>query len=150
MATYSLGMRQIALGGVLATAFLWLTLGRGLAQQQEATEEKEVAAAGRPIYEQYCASCHGRGGKGDGGAISLLTIKPADLTQLSKRNGGTYPFWQVYGTIDGRKETKGHGTSDMPIWGQEFRQEAGGGALAQSQVRGRILELVYYLESIQE
>jgi len=143
-------MRQIALGGVLAAAFLWLTPGRGLAQQQEATEQKEIAAAGRPLYEQYCASCHGRGGRGDGGAISLLTVKPADLTQLSKRNGGTYPFWQVYGTIDGRKETKGHGTSEMPIWGQEFRQQTSTDSMVAARARGQILALVYYLESIQE
>ena len=51
--------------------------------------------------------------------------------------------------IDGREEIKGHGTSDMPIWGQVFRMEAGTSAMAQSQVRGRILELVHYLESIQ-
>ena len=47
--------------------------------------------------------------------------------------------------IDGREEIKGHGTSDMPIWGQVFRMEAGTSAMAQSQVRGRILELVHYL-----
>jgi mono/diheme cytochrome c family protein len=142
-------MRQIALVGILATALLWLTPGRGLAQQK-GDVSKEIAASGKPTYDRYCASCHGRGGKGDGGAVSLLTVKPADLTLLSKKNGGTYPFWRVYGTIDGREEVKGHGTSDMPMWGQEFRQEAGGGALSQSATRGRILELVYYLESIQE
>jgi mono/diheme cytochrome c family protein len=130
-------------------AFVWLTPGRGLAQQKGEIA-KEIAAAGRPTYEQYCASCHGREGKGDGVAANLLTVKPADLTQLSKRNDGTFPFWQVYSAIDGRQEVKGHGTSDMPIWGQEFRQQAGTDAMAQAQVRGRILELVYYLEFIQE
>jgi hypothetical protein len=68
---------------------------------------------------------------------------------LSKKNNGTFPFWRVYGVIDGREEVKGHGTREMPIWGQEFRMQAGSSAMAQSQVRGRILELVYYLESIQ-
>jgi mono/diheme cytochrome c family protein len=122
---------------------LGVTAGTGLAQQEE------VAKAGRPAYEQYCAVCHGREGKGDGGAASVLTVKPADLTQLSKKNNGTFPFWRVYGVIDGREEVKGHGTREMPIWGQEFRMQAGSSAMAQSQVRGRILELVYYLESIQ-
>jgi mono/diheme cytochrome c family protein len=149
MARYNLSTRQITLMGVLATALLWLTPDRGLAQQKGEIA-KEVVAAGRPTYEHYCASCHGREGKGDGVAATLLTIKPADLTQLSKKHGGTFPFWQVYGTIDGREETKGHGTRDMPIWGQEFRQEAGTATMAKSEVRGRILELVYYLESIQE
>ena len=69
---------------------------------------------------------------------------------MSKRNGGTYPFWQVYGTIDGREETKGHGTSDMPFWGQEFRQQTSTDSMVAARARGQILALVYYLESIQE
>ena len=46
----------------------------------------------------------------------------------------------------------GHGVRDMPIWGGRYQEEAGemygpyGGEVV---VRGRILELVYYLQSIQ-
>jgi mono/diheme cytochrome c family protein len=120
-----------------------MTPGAGMAQQEE------VAKAGRPSYEQHCAVCHGHDGKGDGVAMNLLTVKPADLTQLSKKNNGTFPFWQMYGVIDGREEIKGHGTRDMPIWGREFRMQASSSPVAESQVRGRILELIYYLESIQ-
>ncbi|MGE4092734.1 MAG: cytochrome c [Candidatus Binatia bacterium] len=112
-------------------------------------QEEEVAAAGKPSYEQNCAVCHGAGGKGDGPAMNLLTVKPADLTKITARNNGTFPFWKIYRIIDGREELKGHGQKDMPIWGAEFRAEAGGGAAVESQVRGRILELVYYLQSIQ-
>jgi mono/diheme cytochrome c family protein len=138
------GMRMVTRTGLIGTLLLGGTPGAGMAQQEE------VAKAGRPAYEQYCAVCHGREGKGDGGAASLLTVKPADLTQLSKNNDGTFPFWQVYRVIDGREEEiRGHGARDMPIWGQEFRLQAGSSAMAQSQVRGRILELIYYLESIQ-
>ena len=129
--------------GTIVATLLWLPPATGRAQQEE------VAKAGRPTYEQSCAVCHGREGKGDGGAANLLTVKPTDLTQLSKNNKGEFPFWRVYGIIDGRQELKGHGTREMPIWGSEFRAEAGTNPAAQSQVRGRILELVHYLESIQ-
>jgi mono/diheme cytochrome c family protein len=139
----SWGRRSATLTSLVGTLLLGVTPSVGLAQQEE------VAKAGRPAYEQNCAVCHGREGKGDGGAMNLLTVKPADLTQLSKNNNGTFPFWRTYRVIDGREEIKGHGTSDMPIWGQVFRMEAGTSAMAQSQVRGRILELVHYLESIQ-
>ena len=133
-----------------------VSVDKGLAQQpaepapQPAELEKEVEAAGRPIYDEHCAVCHGREGKGDGVAASILTVKPADLTQLSKKNGGKYPFWQVYATIEGRQENKSHGPSDMPIWGREFRMQAGTSSQRQSEARGRILELVYYLQSLQE
>jgi hypothetical protein len=137
------GIRVVILMGLTGIVLLGGTPGTGRAQQEE------VAKAGRPAYEQNCAVCHGREGKGDGVAVNLLTVKPADLTQLSKKNNGTFPFWHTYRVIDGREEIKGHGTSDMPIWGREFRMAAGSGPMVESQVRGRILELVYYLESIQ-
>lgn len=112
-------------------------------------QQQELAAAGKTSFQLYCASCHGREAKGDGPAMNLLTVKPADLTQINKWNKGTFPFWTIYRVIDGREDMKGHGDRDMPIWGAQFRAETGSSATAQSQVRGRILELVYYLESIQ-
>ncbi len=142
MIEYRLGIRHL-LTVLLGAVLLWMMPAKGLAQ------EEEVTTAGRTEYERSCAVCHGREGKGDGGAATMLTVKPADLTQISKKNGGNFPFWRVYGVIDGREEVKGHGDHDMPIWGTEFRMEAGTTTTAQSQVRGRILELVYYLQSIQ-
>jgi mono/diheme cytochrome c family protein len=112
-------------------------------------QEQEVAAAGKPAFEQHCAVCHGREGKGDGPAMNLLTIKPADLTQISKRNNGTFPFWKTYRIVDGREEIKGHGKRDMPVWGAEFRSTTASSMTSQTQVRGRILELIFYLQSIQ-
>ena len=130
---------------LLSVALLWGTPALVGAQ----TAAQEVAGAGKPAFELYCATCHGRDAKGGGPASNLLTVKPADLTMIRKKNDGTFPFWRVYGTIDGREDIKGHGTREMPIWGAEFRAQAGSSPVAQSQVRGRILELVYYLESIQ-
>ena len=130
---------------LLSVALLWGTPALVGAQ----TAAQEVAGAGKPAFELYCATCHGRDAKGGGPASNLLTVKPADLTMISKKNDGKFPFWRVYGTIDGREDVKGHGTREMPIWGAEFRAQAGSSPVAQSQVRGRILELVYYLESIQ-
>lgn len=137
------GIWRIVLVSIVVGSLVWLWAGQSLAQ------EKEVAAAGKNVYNQNCAVCHGREAKGDGVAISLLTVKPADLTQISKRAGGTFPFWKVYSVIDGREEIKGHGDRDMPIWGAEFRAQAGSSPAAESQTRGRVLELVYYLQSIQ-
>jgi len=126
---------------------LWATPpGAALAQQEE------IAAAGHREFRHSCAVCHGLGGKGEGvmATLNLLTVKPTDLTQLSKKNKGAFPFWQVYRVIDGREEVKGHGTRDMPIWGEVFRQPEGSKPVDETHVIGRILALVYYLQSIQE
>ena len=82
--------------------------------------------------------------------LNLLTVRPTDLTQLSRKYQGGFPFWQVYRVIDGREEVKGHGTRDMPIWGEVFRQPEGSKPVDETHVIGRILALVYYLQSIQE
>jgi mono/diheme cytochrome c family protein len=146
MAMFDQGRRVVVGMSFFIGGVLWITPGLGLAQQEE------VAKAGQPTYAQHCAVCHGLAGKGDGGAASILTVKPADLTQLSKKHNGEFPFWRVYRIIDGREEAiRGHGSREMPIWGRELRATAGGGnTVEESIVRGRILELVYYLQSIQE
>jgi len=53
--------------------------------------------------------------------------------------------------IDGREEIRGHGTRDMPVWGARFRVDAKGDDTgSRSQIAGRILSLVFYLQHIQE
>ena len=47
-----------------------------------------------------------------------LTVRPANLRQLAKNNGGKFPFWEVYHKIDGQTEVRAHGTREMPVWGR--------------------------------
>ncbi|MEW6299014.1 MAG: cytochrome c [Thermodesulfobacteriota bacterium] len=118
--------------------------------QSRAAEEEPALTAGKLEFEKNCAVCHGVDGKGSGPITPLLKKVPADLTQLSKKNGGEFPFWPTYRMIDGREPIDGHGGRDMPIWGDRFKAEAGQTQGAESIVRGRILELLVYLQSIQE
>ena len=109
-------------------------------------QEDEIAASGKFQYQSHCAVCHGVNGAGDGRMAGELLTTPADLTQLAKRNGGRFPFWEVYGVIDGRNEVKAHGPRTMPIWSDWFFNAEGSELLATA----RVLELVYYLKSLQE
>ena len=114
-------------------------------------QEMEVIAGGELEYQSHCAVCHGVDASGDGIMSKYLILRPSNLAQLSKKYGGKFPFWQVYRTIDGREEVRGHGMSQMPVWGPRFRAESGGNdAGAKSQAAGRILSLVFYLQHIQE
>jgi len=111
----------------------------------------EVLASGELEYQHSCAVCHGADGEGNGVMSKYLTIRPANLRQLAKSNGGKFPFWEVYHKIDGQTEVSGHGTREMPIWGDRFRAEAGSdGKAALAQAAGRILSLTFYLEHIQD
>jgi mono/diheme cytochrome c family protein len=113
-------------------------------------QEPIVLTHGKQEYLTHCASCHGLQGKGNGPISMILTAAPADLTQLRKKNKGEFPFWRVYKIIDGRDIVRGHGARNMPVWGARFLTEEGGGYLDEDRVIGRILGLVYYLQSIQE
>ena len=116
-----------------------------------AAAEEELIGASE--YRISCLSCHGVGGKGNGPMAEFLKVTPSDLTVISKNNDGVFPLDQVYRMIDGRQGVTGHGDRDMPIWGARYqRQDAemygpfGGDEV----VRLRILELVYYIQSIQQ
>jgi mono/diheme cytochrome c family protein len=81
------------------------------------------ADSGKQMYRQYCASCHGETGQGNGTVAAQLKIKPADLTLIRKKNKGIYPLDNVMATIDGRRIVKAHGDREMPVWGEVFTKE---------------------------
>jgi hypothetical protein len=71
---------------------------------------------GKTEYMNSCAVCHGPEGKGDGPLGDELVKRPADLTRLSRDNGGAFPYWRVFAMIDGRTMVPEHGDRDMPVW----------------------------------
>ncbi|HKL05576.1 MAG TPA: c-type cytochrome [Roseovarius sp.] len=107
--------------------------------------------AGKQEYMDACASCHGESGAGDGPLAELMTVPVPPLTGLSAANDGQFPMLAVIHTIDGRQGIRGHGYP-MPVWGSRFKRdiEDAGPYGAEAIVRGRLLSLAYYLESIQE
>ena len=85
--------------------------------------EAAEAEQGKQLYIQYCGSCHGKDGRGNGSVSPYLKIAVADLTVLKKNNKGIYPLDDVMATIDGRRAVRTHGDRDMPVWGEIFRKE---------------------------
>ena len=114
----------------------------------------EEELVGSDEFRTSCASCHGVGGKGDGNMAQFLIKKPTDLTALAKNTGkGEYPFLRVFQVVDGRAVVAGHGDRAMPVWGDRYKKEASekyGSFGSETATRGRVLELVYYIQSIQQ
>jgi hypothetical protein len=80
--------------------------------------------------------------------------RPADITQLAKKNNGVFPVSRVYEIIDGRQEVATHGPRDMPIWGMDYQVKASGYYIdvpynPEVYVRVRILALIEYLDRLQ-
>ena len=81
--------------------------------------DEESLARGGELYTQYCASCHGDGGMGDGPAGEKLDPLPAPVAHTSRMLGDDYLFWRISegGAHDPFK-------SAMPAWEGAIDDEA--------------------------
>lgn len=141
-----------------------LVAGTMMSAAAARADDAAAIAQGRTLYGEYCASCHGAAGKGDGADGAKLNPKPSDLTQIAKRNGGKFPFYEVMLQISGRSPTdedqdaslpgsvSAHAGMKMPTWGKIFAQQEGSDGTAldlQLQTTGKIMLITEYLQSIQ-
>lgn len=139
---------------VLTIAALMMMGAGGVASAAETALKADL---GKREYENSCALCHGKDGKGTGAINDLLKKSPTDLTTLAKKNNGVFPFYRVYAVIDGRELVRGHGDRDMPAWGNRYSSDTVKAAEyymdvpydAEMYARSRILSLIDYLNRIQ-
>ena len=135
--------------------FVWLALsaaltaGMGNAQSNPSapTALKQTSAMnGKQMYVNYCASCHGVDGKGDGPVAASLKMPPTDLTLLSKNNSGKFPDTHLSAVLQYGTTIPSHGTAEMPVWGPILGKLDKANPDVQ---RLRISNLIQYLKSIQ-
>lgn len=106
---------------------------------------------GAELYATYCTSCHGTSGQGDGPLAASFGKPPANLTLISRRNGGAFPTEDVMAQINGYKGR--HQFGGMP----EFEQDLNGPMVDWVSASGEVIktpqgliDLARYLESIQQ
>jgi mono/diheme cytochrome c family protein len=134
--------------GTLAVATS-LCLAQEKAQQPviKQTPIKQISAAsGKEMFAQYCAPCHGPGGKGDGPAASAMKTAPADLTKLTKTHDGKFPTDHLAAVLKFGSGPSAHGSKDMPVWGPLFQSLD---KYHESAVQQRVSNLVGYIETLQ-
>ena len=127
-------MRMIILGAILALA--------------ACGDEQQVD--GRSVYLDNCAACHGVDGTGNGPMARDLGVTAPDLTQISARNGGSFPRDAVMSTIDGYQAGQ-HLSGAMPEFGAG---DLGDTVIVENDGLGtpvpwKLLLLTDYLESLQ-
>jgi mono/diheme cytochrome c family protein len=103
--------------------------------------------SGKVMFQQYCATCHGTDAKGNGPLATLLKTPPANLTALSKRHAGKFPYEYVSSVLQFGPGPSAHGSSDMPAWGPIFRYYD---KQNERVVQQRIKNLSNYLASVQD
>jgi mono/diheme cytochrome c family protein len=142
-------MKQLLVGTAVLGAALVAAPVLGYAQAVD---------IGKREYVNSCAVCHGDSGKGNGPIVAYLKTSPTDLTIIQKSNNGVFPFGRVYEVIDGRKTIAVHGSRDMPVWGDRFKEKSaeladlsmriGISIESEAFARDRILALIRYLSSL--
>jgi mono/diheme cytochrome c family protein len=140
--THGLRTWVIALAGALGIA----CAGAAVA---EPAFDPVLAEMGKEEFPRYCGSCHGIHGEGDGPTAEALRTRPADLTRIAARRGGSFPAGEIARFIDGRFALAAHGSREMPVWGERFGEVIPEASVAEEVARGKIAVLVEYLKSIQ-
>lgn len=103
-----------------------------------------LPTSGESMFNHYCATCHGKTGKGDGPAAPALRKTPPNLAELSMRNRGKFPEMRVYSAILGDFEKP------------DFENCSAWGALLQSlshnnpsELQMRVSALTHYVRTLQ-
>jgi len=140
----------------IAAVILGMTIIGGPGNVASSAEKTAPAKFdfGKREYDSKCTVCHGVAGKGDGPYAGLVNTKIADLTTLSQRNNGVFPFLRVQEVIDGRQSFRAHGPREMPIWGLDYLAKAAESCTdvpydPEAFVRARILALTEYVYRLQ-
>ncbi|MGA8214673.1 MAG: cytochrome c [Candidatus Sulfotelmatobacter sp.] len=94
------------------------------AQKQDKTAvSARKTVEGAKIFRDHCTACHGVDGRGHGPAAIALKHPVPDLTLISQRSGGKFPYQRIKGIIEGRElGLLAHGDREMPIWGPIFHE----------------------------
>lgn len=118
-----------------------------LATAATSAERHDPAAAkqGKITYVRYCVSCHGPEGRGDGPLARDLAVRVPDLTTLAFKSD-TFPLDRVKQIITLGEPLRGHGSADMPAWGDAFKKTEG---IAAPNVDAAIENLAQYIWSLQ-
>ena len=103
------------------------------------------AKSGKDLFANYCVVCHGRDGKGTGPAANSLRVLPADLTLLSRKNGGKFPSSRVINILRGEADLPEHRQQEMPVWAPAFEATSTNNPGGPQRI-GRLLK---YIESMQ-
>jgi hypothetical protein len=140
------------IAGLFLAVFL-LGQGTGITQTKDRTLRivpifHSDPSSGKQMFKDYCATCHGMDGKGDGPAAELLEVKTSDLTTIAKRHHSKSTALFVSEFLR-NKTCQTNGKINLPVWGRYFR-ENDPDKINHTITSMRIYNLSEYVASIQQ
>lgn len=134
------------LAAALAPALL-LALSASGGDEEE--RGRNPSHEGYPLYQRFCASCHGIRADGKGARAAVTSPPPTDLTRLAAARGRAPRLEELTRIIDGRRTVRAHGEGPMPVWGEELAADVSDPTMRE-QARIRLTQsLAEYVLSIQ-
>jgi len=121
---------------VLACWFV-LALAVTLAWPKEA-----IRMTGAELYANYCASCHGPKGEGDGPDKAKSKRPPSDLTRMAERNGGKFSRERVVAVLS---DPEAYVVTGMPS-GRFFFSGLGDSPVKQKMIYRRLADFIETLQ----
>lgn len=101
-------MKNIITAIIFALALIWLTACGGdttpisssaaveiVPESNPLSDDASSVQVGKASYENFCLSCHGPGGKGDGPAAASLSPHPSNLAELQQTVDDGYLFERI-------------------------------------------------------
>ena len=138
---------QGPLSKLLLCLLLLAVLPLAAQEQNKTTSSAFNTVDGAKIFQYRCAVCHGADARGHGPDAVVLKHPVPDLTLISQRSGGKFPYQRVRGIIEGRQRgLPAHVDREMPIWGPIFHEVE----LDQDWGEVRLDAVTKYTESIQQ
>jgi mono/diheme cytochrome c family protein len=137
---------RLAIVGVALAVLQGFVRPQGTRQQTQLVRRADITS-GKKTFVNYCASCHGVNGKGNGPTALTLTPAPTDLTTLAKTNEGKYPAGFVSAVLKFGRSPAAHGSSEMPVWGSRFKMID---AKQDPSGQQHVDDVVAYIGSLQE
>jgi mono/diheme cytochrome c family protein len=72
-------------------------------KQDKTTPSARNSVEGAKIFQYHCARCHGTDGRGHGPDAVVLNHPVPDLTVISQKSGGRFPYQRVKEIIEGKE-----------------------------------------------
>jgi mono/diheme cytochrome c family protein len=139
-----MGDRLVIVAAVMfITVFAWAATSSTALQIEPPRQDLN---SGAHLYQEFCASCHGDSGAGDGPLAATLAKPATNLAMLTQRNGGTFPRADVLAVVEATRPIPAHAGPAMPNWREVFYRLEDGNERA---VRKRLDALVAHIEALQ-
>jgi mono/diheme cytochrome c family protein len=114
---------NLILAALLLVPFICLAQSQKNSSGLDREGQARLPVEGARIFAYRCASCHGADGRGHGPASVTLKHAAPNLTLISQRNGGRFPYQQIKEVIEGKQTSPlARGYRQMPLYGPVFHE----------------------------